>query len=666
MKTSFSHYRFFNLKTLGIIILGAFIVSIFFAATQAKPTYAAVEGWDAGRIIDDNVFTNQSSMSVSQIQNFLNSKVSTCDTWGTQPSEFGGGTRRQWAEARGYAPPYTCLKDYSSNVSSVNNICGGSNFSGGQKSAAQIIYDAAQACRINPQVLIVLLQKEQSLVTDTWPVGVQYRSATGYGCPDTAPCDAQYYGLANQILWSARMFRAIMDASPTWYTPYVVGNNYIQYNPTSSCGGSVVNIQNRATQALYNYTPYQPNQGALNSGWGTANCGAYGNRNFYLYFRDWFGSTRGNVYQWQGLSQEVYLNADFSNRLNLNDTGLTTLSAGQEAYIRIRAKNTGTGTWEGVRVGTARPNDRQSAFRADTWVSPSRTVTKQGVVGYGQEAVLEFKIKAPATPGNYREHFNLVIDGVSWLDDVGLYFPFRVVAPGKINVDTLSTLRSGESLENEALMLSSNSYFALAVEDNKVTHRIGAKSVWSSPQSEGKIRGLFNQTDGNLVLHDEAWNVVWASNTGGSGPSTLSFATDGSLILKRNSDNATIWTNGATAINSSAVINSFMGANDRLYPQQAIESTDRSYRLVLQGDGNLVLYYENKPVWATGTYNKPVKFLGMQSDGNLVLYGPNYTVLWSTKTSWPSGGTFYVQDDGNLVTYTGSQPVWASNTSGRR
>ncbi len=237
---------------------------------------APVSGFDAGKIIDDNVFTNTSTMSPGQIQAFLNSKVPSCDTWGTQPSEFGGGTRRQWGEARGYYPPYTCLRDFSENG----------------KSAAQIIYDVSIKYAINPQVMIVLLQKEQGLVTDTWPTSTQYRSATGYGCPDTAPCDAQYYGLTNQLDWAAKMFRAILNNSPTWYTPYNLGNNYIQYNPQSSCGGSNVNIQNRSTQALYNYTPYQPNQGALNAGWGTAPCGAYGNRNFYLYFTELFGSVR--------------------------------------------------------------------------------------------------------------------------------------------------------------------------------------------------------------------------------------------------------------------------------------------------------------------------------------------------------------------------------------
>jgi hypothetical protein len=215
-------------------------------------------------------------MSAQQIQAFLEVRVPICDTFGTKPSEFGGGTRAQWAAARGYSPPFTCLKDFSENG----------------KSASQIIYDVAQQFSINPQVLIVLLQKEQSLITDDWPIpgSAQYRTATGYGCPDTAACDSQYYGLTNQLTWSGRMFRSIINASPTWFTPYVLGNNYIQFNPTASCGGSVVNIQNRATQALYNYTPYQPNQAALDAGWGSVSCGAYGNRNFYLYFVSWFGS----------------------------------------------------------------------------------------------------------------------------------------------------------------------------------------------------------------------------------------------------------------------------------------------------------------------------------------------------------------------------------------
>jgi hypothetical protein len=254
----------------------AFIVSLSVVSSLPfNVSASAAAGFIPGKIIDDGVFINSTSMNQAQIQSFLNSKVPICDTYGSQPSEYGGGTRAQWASSKYGQTVFTCLKDYIEN----------------NKPASQIIAEASKEFNINPQVLLVLLQKEQGLVTDTWPLDIQYRSATGYGCPDTAPCDTQYYGLTNQVRWAARMFRAIMNNSPTWYTPYVLGNNYIQYSPVASCGGSVVNIQNRSTQALYNYTPYQPNQAALNAGWGTAGCGAYGNRNFYLYFTQWFGST---------------------------------------------------------------------------------------------------------------------------------------------------------------------------------------------------------------------------------------------------------------------------------------------------------------------------------------------------------------------------------------
>ena len=263
-----------------------------YVANLTKDTYAAdLSGWNAGKIIDDGVFTNANSMSASQIQAFLVSKVPVCDTWGT-----GGSTptaRRDYIRSKGYDTPLKCLMDYNE----------------GGKSAAQIIHDAAQEFQINPQVLLVLLEKEQSLVTDNWPGPWQFKSATGYGCPDTNICDSQYYGLTNQVRWAARMFRAIMNASPTWYSPFSVGNNKIYYNPgpcvktnsagtciernPDACNSSIVNIQNRATQALYSYTPYQPNQSALNAVTGTGDsCGAYGNRNFYLFFTEWFGSTQ--------------------------------------------------------------------------------------------------------------------------------------------------------------------------------------------------------------------------------------------------------------------------------------------------------------------------------------------------------------------------------------
>lgn len=258
------------------------LASSMFVFASLGGSAAAVTGsdWRAGNIMDDGVFYDASTMSTSAIQSFLNGKVPSCDTWGNKASEYGGGTRAQYGTSRGYPPPYTCLKDYSQNG----------------KSAAQIIKDAANSYNINPKVLIVLLQKEQSLVTDDWPWSSQYRSATGYGCPDTAPCDAEYYGFTNQVTKAAYQFRRYATYPSQYrYKPYQ--SNFIQYNPNAGCGGTNVYIENLATAGLYNYTPYQPNASALTNLYGSGDsCGAYGNRNFWRLFNDWFGATQSSPF----------------------------------------------------------------------------------------------------------------------------------------------------------------------------------------------------------------------------------------------------------------------------------------------------------------------------------------------------------------------------------
>lgn len=255
-------------------------------------------GFNPARIIDDSIFFNSNTMNTGDIQNFLNSKVPNCDTNGSLPKNgVSGQTRAQWAAATGNpAPPYTCLRNYSQSFSSVgaDAYCGA--ISGGNKSAADIIFNVARACNINPQALIVLLQKEQALVTDDWPWPVQYRSATGYGCPDTAACDSQYYGFFNQVYNAGHQFQRYVKL-PHLFNYAAGRTSFILYNPSSSCGGTNVMIQNGATAALYNYTPYQPNASALNNLYGSGDsCGAYGNRNFWRMFNDWFGPTLADGY----------------------------------------------------------------------------------------------------------------------------------------------------------------------------------------------------------------------------------------------------------------------------------------------------------------------------------------------------------------------------------
>jgi len=258
-----------------VLLLTPFVAII----SQAPTAHATLAGFSAGNIMDDIVMSKRDALTQAQIQSFLKSKNS-CNDRGLSRLT-GYNSTKGWLKADGTT--------YYYNLKDGHFICmADQDFNG--ESAAHIIWQAAQDYNLNPQVLIVLLEKEQGLVTDTWPnYNVQYRSATGFGCPDTAPCDTQYYGLKNQIRQAASLFREVLTGG---WTNYPVGWNYIQYNPSASCGGSNIYVKNRATSSLYRYTPYQPNQAALNAGWGAAYpCGAYGNRNFYNLFTTWFGST---------------------------------------------------------------------------------------------------------------------------------------------------------------------------------------------------------------------------------------------------------------------------------------------------------------------------------------------------------------------------------------
>ena len=264
------------------VILGMFIfvmVATFsFLLTRNMENTSAVDlsGFKAGNIISDAVMRDYASMSENEIQSFLKSKNSCND----KKLSKSGNNISKYSEM---SPPLSWHVDGGHYVCLADEKING-------ETAAHIIYQTAQDYKINPKVLIVLLEKEQGLITDTFPNSFQYRSATGYGCPDTAACSSKYYGLKNQIRNAAALFDTVLSGG---WTNYPVGWNNIRYSPNAACGSSKVYVENLATSALYRYTPYQPNEAALRAGPGSgAACGAYGNRNFYIYFTEWFGSTQ--------------------------------------------------------------------------------------------------------------------------------------------------------------------------------------------------------------------------------------------------------------------------------------------------------------------------------------------------------------------------------------
>jgi len=243
------------------IVEKSFIVAILMASVFLVYTNKARAdnfNFDPNFIISDAEVLDSSAMNLDDIQSFL-------------------------TEKGGYLATYSTF-----------------NFEGKFKTAAQIIYDAAanntnydcdgvlglsdspttqemaQKClkvKINPKFLLVLVQKEQSLVDDPSPKESQLDWATGYGCPDSGGCSERWKGFGKQINSAALQFFSYM-VHPEYYQ-YKANGTYVLSNPYSASGttGNMsVTPLNQATAALYNYTPHVYN----------------GNYNFYKTWQRWF------------------------------------------------------------------------------------------------------------------------------------------------------------------------------------------------------------------------------------------------------------------------------------------------------------------------------------------------------------------------------------------
>ena len=94
-----------------------------------------------------------------------------------------------------------------------------------------------------------------------------------------------------------------------------------------------------------------------------------------------------------------------------------------------------------------------------------------------------------------------------------------------------------------------------------------------------------------------------------------------------------------------------------LQPGWYLESGNANYKLIMQGDGNLVLYHGSQALWSTGTAGDNGATVSMQTDGNLVVYYRGIA-KWNSNTAGFSGAFLQLQDDSNLVVYHMGHPVW--------
>ncbi|HEX3448402.1 MAG TPA: GDSL-type esterase/lipase family protein [Isosphaeraceae bacterium] len=108
----------------------------------------------------------------------------------------------------------------------------------------------------------------------------------------------------------------------------------------------------------------------------------------------------------------------------------------------------------------------------------------------------------------------------------------------------------------------------------------------------------------------------------------------------------------------------------RIIPGRSWPSPRGHHHLVLQGDGNLVLYGpQRRALWASGTEGQPAAEAVMQPDGNLFVNGTRRgnrvgtgKALWASGTNGLVGADLRVQDDGNVVIYHKGRAAWSTGT----
>lgn len=168
-------------------------------------------------VITDEVFRASSSLSAADIQAFLEKQTGVLDT--TLAPRHADGTMQ----------PVSLL-----------------------------VWEVSQEFNVNPKVMLVMLQKEQSLLTKTAPTQYALDWAFGFGCPDGVPVeqrDPAYKGLGNQIWYAARALNSYAETSwvPGQARPFTC-LNCVTANPPISVSNFVP--ANLATYKLYVYTPH--------------------------------------------------------------------------------------------------------------------------------------------------------------------------------------------------------------------------------------------------------------------------------------------------------------------------------------------------------------------------------------------------------------------------
>lgn len=202
-----------------------------------------------------------------------------------------------------------------------------------------------------------------------------------------------------------------------------------------------------------------------------------------------------------------------------------------------------------------------------------------------------------------------------------------------------TVLEPGSRLDPGSTITSPGGQFSLVMQKdgNLVMETSTGRPLWDTATARHPRAFAAMQDDGNFVVYSRSGRVLWSSGTAGHPGTSLSVQSDGNVIAEDAS--GPDWCAGAK--------DAELLAGERLEPAWSLESPTWISRLVMQPDGNLVLYSIGHSVmWSSGTRGEAGASASMQADGNFVVRSGSGRVVWASGTNGHPGARLVLSGSG--------------------
>lgn len=211
-------------------------------------------------------------------------------------------------------------------------------------------------------------------------------------------------------------------------------------------------------------------------------------------------------------------------------------------------------------------------------------------------------------------------------------------------------IASGAELLSGAEIRSTTGSHRLVMQaDGNAVVYAGSTSVWSTKTAGHAGARLRMGADGALAVVAASGSVVWSNGIRSTG-ARLVLKPDGRLYEIAPAGNS-VWVTPTPP--ASAPVPAPIPASDRLQSGKdllsgaAIGTGTGSHRLVMQSDGNAVLFAGTVTLWSSRTAGNAGARLRMGTDGALTVIASGGAVLWSNNIR-SAGARLVVKPDGRL------------------